>query len=62
MIFLHLQAGPFNRYKVHFVFCVAFPCVTNADCRLAYWQVSKVNIVVKCSNRFPINKIDFNKT
>ena len=31
-------------------------CATNGDCRLADWQVSKVNIVVKCSNRFPIFK------
>ena len=26
-------------------------CATNAD-----WQVSEVNIVLKCSNRFPIPK------
>ena len=31
-------------------------CATNVDCRLANWQVNKVNIVVKCSNRFPIPK------
>ena len=29
-------------------------CVTNADCRLADWQVNEVNIVVKCFNRLPI--------
>ena len=34
-------------------------CATNADCRLADWQVNEVNIVVKCSNRFPIPKLDF---
>ena len=32
-------------------------CATNADCRLAYWQVNEVNIVVKCFNRFPITKL-----
>ena len=34
-------------------------CATNADCRLADWQVNEVNIVVKYSNRFPIPKLDF---
>ena len=34
-------------------------CATNADCRLGDWQVNEVNIVVKCSNRFPIPKLDF---
>ena len=33
-------------------------CATNADFRLADWQVNEVNIVVKCSNRFPIPKLD----
>ena len=28
----------------------------------ADWQVNKVNIFVKCSNRFPIHKPDFYKT
>ena len=31
-------------------------CATNVDCRLANWQVNEVNIVVKCSNRFPFPK------
>ena len=31
-------------------------CASNADCRLANWQVNEVNIVVKCSNGFPIPK------
>ena len=31
-------------------------CATNADCRLADWPVNEVNIVLKCSNRFPIPK------
>ena len=30
---------------------------TNADC-----QVNKVNIVVECSDRFPIPKLDFSMT
>ena len=34
-------------------------CATNTDCRLAGWQVSEVNIVMKCSHRFPISKLDF---
>ena len=29
-------------------------CATNADCRLADWQLNEINIVVKCSNRFSI--------
>ena len=32
-------------------------CATNTNCRLAYWQVNKVNIVGKCFNRFPITKL-----
>ena len=28
----------------------------------ADWQVNKVNIVVECSNRFPIPKLDFSMT
>ena len=31
-------------------------CATNVDCRLANWQVNEVNIVVKCSTRFPFHK------
>ena len=33
------------------------PYYTNAHCRLADWQVNKVNSVVKCFNRFPILKL-----
>ena len=29
----------------------------NADYRLAYLQVNKVNIVVKCFKRFPVPKL-----
>ena len=32
-------------------------CATNADCRLADWQVNEINIVVKWSNRFSIPKL-----
>ena len=32
------------------------------DCRLADWQVNDVNNAVKCFNRFPIPKLDFQKT
>ena len=38
---------------------VKHQCATNADCRLADGQVNEINIVVKCSNRFPIPKLDF---
>ena len=37
-------------------------CATNVDCILTDWQVNEVNIVVKCSNRFRIPKLDFLKT
>ena len=37
------------------------PRVTNADCT-ADWQVNKVNIVVECSDGFPIPKLDFSMT
>ena len=30
---------------------------TNADCRLADWQVIEVNIVVECFNRFSTPKL-----
>ena len=54
-------------YFTHYVFIVSLPantvvsprCATNADCRLADWRVNEVNIVVKCSNRVPIPKLDF---
>ena len=37
--------------------CLSFSGVRQTqDCRLADWQVNEVNIVVKCSNRFPIPK------
>ena len=29
-------------------------CATNTDCRLSDWQVNRVNIVVKCPNRFQV--------
>ena len=45
---------------VFFVYAQDFlRCSTNADCRLADWQVNEVKIVVKYSNRFPIPKLDF---
>ena len=34
-------------------------CAANVDCLLTDWQVNEVNIVVKCSNRFPLPKLDF---
>ena len=34
-------------------------CASNVDCILTDWQVNEVNIVVKCSNRFPIPKLNF---
>ena len=34
-------------------------CATNVDCRPTDWQVNEVKIVVKCSNRFRIPKLDF---
>ena len=37
-------------------------CATNADCRLTDWQVNEVKIFVKCSNRFRIPKLNFQKT
>ena len=36
---------------------VLYWCATNADGRLTDWQVNKVDIVVKCFNRFPIPKL-----
>ena len=41
-----------------FYFTVRRQCVTNTDCRLVNWQVNEVKIVVKCSNRFLIPKLD----
>ena len=41
-----------------FHFTVRHQCVTKTDCRLANWQVSEVNVVVKCSNRFLIPKLE----
>ena len=34
-------------------------CATNIDYILTDWKVNEVNIVVKCSNRFPLPKLDF---
>ena len=31
-------------------------CATNADCRLADWQVNEENLVVECFDRVPIPK------
>ena len=53
----NFHSASFSRF---FVYAQDFPrCATNADCRLADWQVNEVNIVVKYSNRFPISKLDF---
>ena len=49
------------------VFIVSLPantavspwCATNEDWSLAEGRVNEVNIVVKCSNRVPIPKLDF---
>ena len=49
-----LKQLPMITGNVETYFC---RCATNADCRLADWQVSEINIVVKFSNRFCIPKL-----
>ena len=36
---------------------VSYQCATNADCRLADWQVNEENIVVKCFDGFSKPKL-----
>lgn len=54
-----LHSGTCSRDSTfQFHFTVRHQCVTKTDCRLANWQVSEVNVVVKCSNRFLIPKLE----
>ena len=41
--------------KISSIFLIR--CATNADCRLAGWQVNEENFVVECFKRVPIPKV-----
>ena len=46
------------KWKLHFTgYTQSVRCATNADCRLADWQVNEVNIVLNVLNTFSIPKL-----